>query len=111
MGRHGCMIRGGSISYLSYILFERLDDGYTTECRLWIIFFTWCIVKLDCCVTLCSDCHILIVDNYISRMGIKMISWSWVVGDVTKTPDSSDHIQLNCLFFQGHNYRAIDHMG
>ena len=61
--------------YLSYILFERLDDGYTTECRLGMIFVTWCIVKLDCYVTLCSACHILIVANYISNTGIKIISW------------------------------------
>ena len=32
-------------SYLSYIHFERLDAGDTTECRLGMIFFTWCIFK------------------------------------------------------------------
>ena len=32
-------------------------------------------------------------------MGIKMISWSWVVGDVTNTPDPSDQIKVNCFFF------------
>ena len=90
---------GGYVSYISYIPFERLDDGYKTECRLWMRFFTWWIVKLDCYVTLCSACHILIVASDIIHMGIKMISWSWVVGDVTNTPDFSDHIQVNCLFF------------
>ena len=82
---------GGYVSYLSYTPFERLDDGYTTECRLGMIFFTWCIVKLDYYVTLCSDCHILIVANDSIHMGIKMISWVWVVGYVTKTPDFYDH--------------------
>ena len=90
---------GGYVSYLSYIPFYRLDDGYTTECRLGIIFFTWCIVKLNVFVTLCRACNIIIVSNYIIHMGIKIISWIWVVGDVTKTPDFSDHIQVNCLFF------------
>ena len=52
---------GGSVSCLSYIPFERIDCGYTTECRLWMRVFTWCIVKLDCYVTLFSACHILIV--------------------------------------------------
>ena len=40
------------VSYISYITFERLDNGYTTECRIGMIFFTWCIVKLDCYITL-----------------------------------------------------------
>ena len=87
------------ISYNEYMTSaEKLDDGYTTECRLGMIFVTWFIVKLDFYVTLCSACHILILANYISHMGIKMISQRWVVDDVTKTPDFSDHIQLNCLF-------------
>ena len=34
------------VSYLSYTPFEQLDDGYTTECRLGMIFVTWCIFKL-----------------------------------------------------------------
>ena len=89
------------VYYLSYIPFERLDYGYTTECILEMIFVTWCIVKLDCYVTLCSACHILIVANDISHLGIKMISWIWVVGVVTKTHDFYDHIQVNCLFFTG----------
>ena len=38
---------GGYVSYISYIPFEQLDDGYTTECRLGMKFVTWCIVKLD----------------------------------------------------------------
>ena len=36
--------------------------------------------------------YILIVANSISRMGIKMIYWSWVIGDVTKIPDLSYYI-------------------
>ena len=88
-----------SVSYISYIPFEILDDGYTTECKLGMRFVTWCILKLDCYVTLCSPCHILIVDIYIIHMRIKIISWSWVVGDVAKTPGFSDHVQVNCLFF------------
>ena len=75
------------VSYISYIPFERLDDGYTNECKPGITFVTWCIAKLDCYVTLCRACHILIVDNCISHMGIKTISWSCVVGDVNNTPD------------------------
>ena len=91
------------VSCLSYIPCERLDDGYTTECRLGMIFVTWCIVKLYFYVTLYSTFHILIVANYISHMGIKMIFCSWVVGDVTNTPDFSDHIQVNCLFLPVQN--------
>ena len=87
---------GISASYISYIPFEQIDYGYTTECILGMIFVTWCISKFDCYVTLCSTCHIRIVDNYISHLGIKMISWSWVVGDVTNTPEFSDLIQANC---------------
>ena len=89
---------GGYVSYLSYIPFEKLDDGYTTECRLGMRFVTWCIFKLDCHVTLFSACHILIVANYISHLGIKIISCRWVVGYVTKTPEFSDHKQVNCFF-------------
>ena len=95
------------VSYLSYITFKRIDDGYTTECRLGMRFFTWCIFELDCYVTLFSACNILIVANYISHLGIKMISWRWVVGDVTKTPEFSDHIQVNCLFFTREKYFAL----
>ena len=87
------------VSYLSCIPFERLDDRKTTECRLGVRFVTWCIVKLYCYVILCSACHILIVANYISHLGIKMISWIWLFGDVTNTPEFSYHIQVNCLFF------------
>ena len=97
----------GSFSYLSYIPFERLNYGYKIECRLGMKFFTWCIVKLDCYVNLFSAFHILIVANAISHMGIKMISWSWVVVDVTKTPDFSDHIQVNCLFFNREKYSSL----
>ena len=95
------------VSYLSYIPFEQIDDGYTTECRLGMIFVIWCIFKLDCYVTLCSACNILIVSNYISHLGIKMISWIWLVGDVTKIPDFYDHIQVNCLFFTREKYFAL----
>ena len=73
------------ISYFLYIPSELLDDGYKTECRLDMIFFTWCFVKLYCYVALFSTCNMLSVYNYISHMGIKMISWSWVVCEVTKT--------------------------
>ena len=104
MGRHGCIIWvGGYVPYLSYIPFERLGDGYTTEFILGMRFFTWCIVKLYCYVTLCSAFNILIVDNDIIHMGIKMISWSCEVVGVTKTPDFYDHIQVNCLFFTREN--------
>ena len=98
---------GISVPYLSYTPFERLYYGYTTECRLGMRFVTWCIVKLDCYVTLLSAYHILIVSNYIIHLGIKMISWIWVVGDVTKTPDFSDHIQLYCLLFTRGKYFAL----
>ena len=80
------------VSYYSYTPFEQLDYGYTTERRLGIRFGTWCIVKLYCHVTVCITCHKLIVYNYISYLGIKVISWIWVVGDVTKIPDFSDNI-------------------
>ena len=95
------------VSYISYIPFEQLDYGYTTKFILGMRFVTWCIVKLDCYVTLCSACDILIVANDIIHLGIKMISWSWVVGDVTKTPDFSDQIQVNCLFFTRDKYRSL----
>ena len=72
--------------------FERIDDGYITECKLGMIFVTWCIVKLYFYVNLCITCHIIILSNYIIHMGIKVIFWIWVVGDVTKIPDFSDHI-------------------
>ena len=89
---------GIAVSYLSDTSFGLLDNGYTTECRLGMIFFTWCIVKLYFYVTFCSSWRILIVANYISHLGIKMISWSWGVGGVTKTSDFSGHIKVNCLF-------------
>ena len=81
-----------SVSYLSDIPVEQLNDGYTTECRLVMIFVTWCIVKLYCYVTLSIACHILIVANDISHLGIKKSSRSWGVGDVTKTSIFSDNI-------------------
>ena len=90
---------GISVYYISYITFERLDDGYTNECRIGMIFVTLCILKLDFYVTLCRAFHIINVANDIIQLGINMISWSWVVGDLTKTPDFSDRMQVNCLFF------------
>ena len=83
---------GLDVTYNSGTPFERLDDGYTTECRLWMRFVTWCIVKLYCHVTLCITCHILIVFNDISHLGIKVISWIWAVGDVNKISDFIDNI-------------------
>ena len=83
---------GIGVSYHSETPFERLDDGYTTECRLGMKFVTWCIVKLYCHVILCITCNIFIVSNYISHLGTKVISCSWVVGDVTKIPDFYDNI-------------------
>ena len=83
---------GLAFSYILDIPFERLDGGYTTEFRIGMVFFTWCIIKLDCYVTLCISSHILIVANNISHMGIKMISWILIVGVVTNISDSYDHI-------------------
>ena len=88
---------GIDVSYHSDKPFEQLDDGYTTDCRLGMIFVTWCIVDLYCHVTLCINFHILIVYNDIIHMGIKVISWRWLVGDITKIPEFYDHIQVNCL--------------
>ena len=95
------------VSYISHIPFERLDYGYTTECRLGMRFVTWCIVKLDFYVTLCRACCILIVANYISHMGIKIISWIWLVGAVINTSDFSDLIQINCLFLPSEKYCSL----
>ena len=81
-----------AVSYHSDTPLEWIDYGYTTECRLGMRFFTCCIVKLYCHVTLCIVCHIIVLSNDISHLGIKVISWSWVVGDVTKIPDFPDHI-------------------
>ena len=66
---------GLSVSYISDIPFERLYDGYTTDCRLGIRYVSLCIIMLDCYVTLCITCHMLIVANNIIHLGIKMISW------------------------------------
>ena len=44
---------GVDVSHNSDTLFEQLDGGYTTECILRMIFFTWCIFKLYCRVNLC----------------------------------------------------------
>ena len=51
---------GLSASYFSDIHFERLADGYTIECRLGIIFVTWCIAKLNCHVNFCHTCLLII---------------------------------------------------
>ena len=67
---------GLDVSYHSDTTFEQLDDGYKTECRLGMRFFTCCIVKLYCHVNLCITCNILIVSSDISHMGIKVIFWS-----------------------------------
>ena len=66
---------GIDVSYHSDTPFEWLDYGYTTECRLGMIFITWCIVKLYCNVTLYIACHILILSNGIKHLGISVISW------------------------------------
>ena len=62
------------VSYLSDIHFGQLYDGCTTECRIGMLFFTWCVIKLNCYVNLCSACSVLIIANYISHTGIKMVS-------------------------------------
>ena len=36
---------GVGVSYHSDTPFEELDYGYTTECILGMIFFTWCMLK------------------------------------------------------------------
>ena len=83
---------GRDFYYHSDTTSELLDDEYTTVCILGMIFVTWCIVKSYLHVTLCIPFHILILSNVISHLGIKLISWIWLVGDVTKIPDFSDHI-------------------
>ena len=107
MERHGSLFRGVDVSYYSGTPFEQLDDGYTTECRLGMIFVTWFIVTLDFYVILCSTCHILILSNNIIHLGIKIIYWIWVACDVTETPDFSDNILLNCLFFNREKYCSL----
>ena len=66
---------GLAVEYIPDTTFEYLDDGYRTECILKMRFFTWCIVKLYCHVTLFSAFHVLIVANHIIHMRIKIISW------------------------------------
>ena len=83
---------GGDVSYHSDTHFEQIDDGYKTKCRLGMRFVTWCIVKLYCHVSLCINFHILIISNNIIRLGIKVISWSWLVGGVTKISYFSHHV-------------------
>ena len=77
---HG--LGGITLSYLSDIPFEQLDDGYTTECRPGMIFVTWYIVKLNCYVNFCHDYNIFIVANNISHIGVNRISWTRGVVDV-----------------------------
>ena len=87
------MLYGGFLfSYYSDTHLLMNLNGYTTECRLGMIFFTWFIVKLYFHVTFFITCHILIVSNDIIYMIIKVIYWSWLVGDVTYIPDFSDYI-------------------
>ena len=62
---------GLDVHYHSETHVELLDDGYTTECRLGMIFFTWCVVKLYYNVTLCINFHILVVSNDIGLWGSK----------------------------------------
>ena len=56
--------------YMSYIPFQWLASGDTTECRLGMIFITCCIVKLDCYVDFCNNFLVLIVANDISHLVI-----------------------------------------
>ena len=65
---------GLDVYYHSDTPFERLDDGYTTEYRLRMIFVTCFIFKLYCHVNLCITCNILIVCNHISLLGTKVVS-------------------------------------
>ena len=84
-----------SASYLSDIHFERLAYGYTTDSIIGMIFVVWCIFKLDCYVTFCHACLILIVADYIIHMERKVVSWSWGVFDITMTSEFSGHVQVN----------------
>ena len=83
---------GGAINYLSYIPFEQIYCGHTTECIIGMRFFIWCIIKLDFYVTFCGAFHTLTVANNISHLGIKFFSWRWGVSGVTKKLDFYDHI-------------------
>ena len=83
---------GIDVSHISYIYFELLVAEDTTECRLGVIFVTWFIFKLSCYVNFLRYCFVLIVAHDIRHMGRKMISWIWVVCDVTMTSDFYDHI-------------------
>ena len=40
----------GYVYYISYVHFELIYAGDSTDCILGIIFVTWCIIKLDCYV-------------------------------------------------------------
>ena len=81
---------GGLVdSYLSDIIFDQLSAGDTTDCRLGMVYVTCCIVRLYRYVTFCHACIILFIVNYITHMGIKIISWSWGVCDVTMISDFS----------------------
>ena len=79
-----------AIYHFSDINIEQLANGDKTECRLGLIFTNWYIVKLYWYVTLRSACIIIIVANCINHMGIKTISCSWGVDDVTMTSDYSN---------------------
>ena len=64
-------------------------------------------MQLDFYVTLCSACRILIVDNNIRHLGIKMILWNWGAGGVTETSEFYDHIKVNCLFLTLQKYSPL----
>ena len=58
-------------SYISDIYFELITAVDTTECRLDMIFGTWCIFSLNYYVAFCSNYIILVVAKYINHLGIK----------------------------------------
>ena len=60
---------GIDVFYLSDTHFEILSSGYTTGCRLGMIFVTFCIIKLDFYVNFCIACIIIIVANDTSHLG------------------------------------------
>ena len=87
---HGCMIFG-ACCFLSFIFtLWKTFFWDTTESRIGIRFVTCCIINLDWYVTFCYSCIIVIVSNDIIRMGSKMISCIWVVGEFSTTSAFSD---------------------
>ena len=83
---------GHYVYYVSYIYFELLAAGDTTECILGMIFVNWCIVKLNCIVDFHIACIILSVVNDTGHMKRKMISCTWGVGYVTMILEFSDPV-------------------